>query len=181
MRTHIRTYRPVFAVIFLYALLASSVVAAAPEQTTGSDSLVDTNAVYERRIDLTVDGLKHAVDLWHDANLLENADLIARYEILIDNILRADLRATDMVLKTLEAECKADGSAKDPKVKAELEDIHRLLYEKEKLARDVRESETFSEKYRCLGGYINALRRELGMPKLRLADDKEFGPELKTP
>ncbi|MDX9858038.1 MAG: hypothetical protein RBT76_09620 [candidate division Zixibacteria bacterium] len=162
------------AVISIILTLAAAVNAAPPDGVPPENTATDSMSVYERRIDLTVDGLTHAVELWHDANLLENPDLVARYEILIDNILRADLRATEMVLKTIEAESKADGTDGDPEIKAELEDTHRVLFEKEKLARQVRDAKTFSEKYRYLGGYINALRRELGMPKLRLADDKEF-------
>lgn len=157
----------------LALVLTGSVFGGEPATTEQSGSPEDSTAVYERRVDLTVEGLSHAVDLWHDANLLGNENLIARYEILIDNILRADIKATEMVLKTLESECHADGSGGEPRVKAELEDCYRILYEKEKLAEKVRRADTFSEKYRHLGGYINALRRELGMPRLRLAEDKE--------
>lgn len=159
--------------IWMTFALAVSASGSDPATTEQSGLSEDSAAVYERRVDLTVDGLSHAVDLWHDANLLGNEDLIARYEILIDNILRADIKATEMVLKTLEAECHADGSGGEPKTKAELEDCYRILYEKEKLAGMVRRADTFSDKYRHLGGYINALRRELGMPRLRLAEDKE--------
>ena len=171
---------PKSKLLLIWMVLALAVGAFAtppPVQSNPADSSSDTLSVYQRRIDMTIDGLSHAVDLWHDANLLENPDLIARYNVLIENILHADLRATEMVLKTLEADCKADGSSSDPKVKAELEDSYRILFEKEKLANLVHESATFTEKYRYLGGYINALRKELGMPRLRLADDKEFPGE----
>ncbi|MBD3402639.1 hypothetical protein GF420_07065 [candidate division GN15 bacterium] len=171
-----RTLLRIAAVCLLIIPASAGLLIAGADSDQAAEVTVidaDSTAQYERRIDLTVDGLSHAVELWHDANLKEDAQLAARYEILIDNILRADLKATEMVLKNLEAECDRDGSRQDPKVKAELEDTHRVLFEKEQLVNSIRKSDTFSEKYRLLGGYINSLRRELGLPKLRLADDKE--------
>lgn len=125
----------------------------------------------DRRIDYTLEGLSHAMDLWYDAMLKDDLKLAARYEHLIDNILVEDLRATQLACDRLE---KRRGNSEwahaKNEYKSELKHQRALIKEKQQMADRIKNCPEFAEKYRRLGGYINKLRSELGMPKAKFAD-----------
>ena len=125
----------------------------------------------ERRVDYTLEGLSHAVDLWYDAILKGDEALAGRYEKLIDNILSEDIAATRLACERLEEKTDSD-RMKHARAECgqETERVKLLIKEKSELARQVRNGDNFGEKYRRLGIYINLLRRELGMPKVKFAD-----------
>lgn len=125
----------------------------------------------ERRVDYTLEGLSHAMDLWYDAILKDDQALAGRYEKLIDNILTEDISATELACQRLEK--KSDSETMKharAECKQETDRVRLLIQEKTELARQVRANVEFREKYRRLGIYINLLRRELGMPKAKFAD-----------
>ena len=124
-----------------------------------------------RRIDFTLDGLMYAVDLWYDASIKDNPKLVARYDVLLDNTLHQDLEATEGAILHLIEDIESDSPAAVKVQKhQELAGVRATLETKQALARSIGQSEGFSEKYRLLGDYINVLRKELGMPKLKFAD-----------
>jgi hypothetical protein len=123
------------------------------------------------RASFVLEGLTLAVDLWYDAVMKNDQDLSRRYEDLIDNILYEDLTATEKEYVNRKLDSSAAATARGVSAKAESDEaFRRQLDAKSQLAQAVHEETEFNRKYRLLGGYINALRKELGMPELKFAD-----------
>ena len=164
------------AVISGCLLLASSIVAGEkPRAENGeADSAVVENAK-RPRASFVLDGLHHAVDLWYDAILKNDQDLARRYEQLIDNILYEDLAATEKEYVNAKLDSSQQEPTKQVSARGLSEDfLRRQLEVKQQIAQAVHEEPGFSRKYRLLGGYINALRKELGLPELKFADEQDI-------
>lgn len=125
----------------------------------------------ERRIDYTLEGLTHAMDLWYDAMLKEDLELADRYESLIDNILVEDLKATRLACDRLKKRAGSkDLAHAKQECDAQVAYLNEMIKEKKAMAEQIQNCRQFAEKYRRLGGYINKLRSELGMPKAKFAE-----------
>ena len=131
--------------------------------------------------------LAHMIDLWHDANLKSDAGLIKKYEEKLHSIIGADVQFSVQKVRRFEAEVnlsvgehqadqgnrvenKADYRAFQNNV-ADLKTARELAKVKEKLDFAVRNSESFSNKYRLLNDYLDILSREVGINRVELAED----------
>lgn len=129
----------------------------------------------------------HTIDLWHDAVLKRdekqtNFFLDEIYDIVAEDI-QSDKLQMKMLVRQIE-HCYRENSSEGKNLlegnHAENEDLTRYkkylpilsssVCIKEELFRAINRTEAFSNKYRLLGDYGNLLRRELGMPKLNMAD-----------
>jgi len=150
-------------------IATAGLLTAGPEKTGKDKAKAPQES--ERRIDYTLEGLQHAMDLWYDATLKEDEKLAARYVVLIHNILDEDCRATRLACDKLERRRgNSEWAHAKNEYRKELKRLQQVAEEKEKLAGEIRKTGEFAEKYRRLGGYINKLRTELGMPKVQFAD-----------
>ena len=141
------------------------------KQDSEKQTQVAAPAEQERRVDYTLEGLSHAMDLWYDAILKGDQALAGRYEKLLDNVLTEDISAAELACDRLEKKSDSD-RMQHARVECQQETdrVRLLIQEKKELARQIRAGASFDEKYRRLGIYINLLRRELGMPKVKFAE-----------
>lgn len=123
------------------------------------------------RASFVLEGLTLAVDLWYDAVMKNDQDLSRRYEELIDNILYEDLAATEKEYVNRKLDSSTVSGARGVSAKQESDEMfRRQLQAKSQLAQAVHEETDSNRKFRLLGDYMNALRRELGLPELKFAD-----------
>jgi hypothetical protein len=117
--------------------------------------------------------LAYGIDLWYDAVLKGDEVNGRKYEAKIDEFLQQDLSTdeqfVDAVTRLAVAELYPNSGLADSSVKALFGETCELLHCKQALVKAWNRSESMSNKYRLLGDYIQLLRRELGLPKLRLA------------
>ena len=137
--------------------------------------------------------LSHTTDLWHDAVLKGNERQANFYLVEINDIIAEDIQ-TDrlqmkMVVRQIEHFYRQQSSENLNLVagSVETEDIIRYkeflpmisanINVKEELYQSMNRTDAFSNKYRLLGDYKDLLRRELGMPRLNVAEIPQ--PETK--
>jgi hypothetical protein len=130
--------------------------------------------------------LGHTTDLWHDAVLKGNERQANFYLVEINDIIAEDIQ-TDrlqmkMVVRQIEHFYRQQSSENLNLVagSVETEDIIRYkeflplisanINVKEELYQAMNRTDAFSNKYRLLGDYKDLLRRELGMPRLNVAE-----------
>lgn len=130
--------------------------------------------------------LDHTTDLWHDAVLKGNERQANFYLVEINDIITEDIQ-TDrlqmkMVVRQIEHFYRQQSSENLNLVagSVETEDIIRYkeflplisanINVKEELYQSMNRTDAFSNKYRLLGDYKDLLRRELGMPRLNVAE-----------
>lgn len=137
-------------------------------------------------VNTTSQVLEHTVDLWHDAVLKGNDKQSDFFFGEICNIITEDIQENDIQMKMLvreieymyrenssEGENLIEANHNDKKIdeyKKYLPIISSSICIKEELFRALSRTNAFSNKYRLLGDYKNLLRKELGMPKLQVAD-----------
>lgn len=128
----------------------------------------------------------HVIDLWHDA-VLKGDDKQANFyldelcDIIVDDIQTNKLQMI-MLVRQIE-HCYRENSSEGKnllednydekeitKYKDYLPVLSSMILIKEELYRAMSRTEAFSNDYRLLGDYKNLLRRELGMPKLKMAE-----------
>jgi hypothetical protein len=133
----------------------------------------------------TCDRLSHSVDLWHDANLKGNEDAVVKYfdEMLV--MIDQDIVASRRMLKLFAQQRLLEHATNDVEQRnllenrenqAELdadrkaiEQLAALINTKTAVRDAIGRSDVFSNKYRLLGDYINLLRKELNIPKVKMA------------
>lgn len=172
MALSVHTKRILLGLIPVAALVVLSLSAGswAESASTGEpETDLKVNPNFERRIDLTEEGLVHAVDLWYDAIVKDDLELSNRYERLIVNIFHEDIWASEMEINKARVMERQEGKPLAPDLAAQLESAEKMLRVKQKLLDEFQQANTYAQKYRYLGGYINSLRKELGMPRLELA------------
>lgn len=128
----------------------------------------------------------HAIDLWHDA-ILKGDDKRANFYLdEICDIITEDIQTNKLQMKMLVRQIEAcyqensfegknlfESNHEDKEItkyKEYLPVLSSMILIKEELYRAMSRTEAFSNDYRLLGDYKNLLRRELGMPKLKMAD-----------
>jgi hypothetical protein len=125
----------------------------------------------------TPDRLAYAIDLWHDACLKADAGKVSECEGKIFSLLSVDLSADQQLLGLCspyrEATSRRIGGSDsvgvislDSETYAQTFD---LVKAKVRLYQSIAQSSSFSNKYRLLWDYIELTRRQLGLPRLRLA------------
>lgn len=129
----------------------------------------------------------HTIDLWHDAILKGNDKQANFFLDEIYDIVAEDIQTDKLQMKMLVRQiehCYRENSSEGKNLlegrhqenedltryKAYLPMLSSTVCIKEELYRAINKTEAFSNKYRLLGDYKNLLRRELGMPKLNMAD-----------
>lgn len=136
----------------------------------------------------TLDGLNRAIDLWHDANLKGGEKKIAFTEEKIQEILRADITASwdrigESEIEVLEnaeefKSTPATGVARrDDRadLRDDIKDLRQsriVVRTKEQLFSSIQKSKAFSNKYRLLGDYTDVLKKQLGLSRIELAEDR---------
>ncbi len=128
--------------------------------------------------------LAYCIDLWYDAALKGEKGKAAKYEQMIDDILRTDLDSTRQALSMFarqldeyqKAEMAQDSSILNDKFSPEVIEAQELYSQewnhyktKAKIAGTIQTSASFTNKYRLMSDYIEVLRRDLGLPKLKYA------------
>jgi hypothetical protein len=149
------------------------VVAAAPG--TADDSLQDVPEVLRAYYDkgAAPDLLSYGIDLWYDAVLKGDQSDISKYENKIYAFLQQDLNTdeqfVDAVTREAVAEVYVQNGLADSSVSALFGEACELFHCKQAIFRAWLKTTSSSNKYRLLGDYIQLLRRELGLPKLKFA------------
>jgi len=129
--------------------------------------------------------LAYCIDLWYDAALKGDNGKAAHFELMIHEILRADLDSTRQALslfgRQLDESQKAElaldsGNVLNNKFSPEILEAQELYGQewenykaKERLVGTISSSGSFSNKYRLMSDYIEVLRRDIGLPKLKYA------------
>jgi hypothetical protein len=145
------------------------------------------------RTALVIKNLTHEVDLWHDASLKRNCKRMKAHEKRIFDMIQEDIQARDRVIYRFENE--AGRSIKDvvtepgpvadaPAMEkhAAIDDIKdlrqakQLVKAKELLLESIKKTDTFSNRYRLLGDYLEIVNRENRLNTVELA---EGGRDLK--
>lgn len=145
----------------------------------------------------TLDELNRAIDLWHDANLKGAEKKIASAEENIQIILQADITASWDHIG--ESEIEVFESAKELKstpatgvarrddrvdLRDDIKDLKRakiVVRTKERLYSSIEKSKAFSNKYRLLGDYTDVLKKQLGLSRIELAEDRAELKEDREP
>ena len=132
------------------------------------------------KVEITLDNLLHEIDLWYDAVLDGNGKDMDRHESGILQIVRDDLDGSQATVQfcakqaalageltgvSMEAVSGAGVDARSAEFRRSLS----ILRSKEQKSRAFIETETSSNKYRLISDYVDILRKQLGMPKLKLA------------
>ncbi len=137
---------------------------------------------------LAPDQLAYSVDLWYDAVLKGDQVRIAQSEKAMFSLLQRDLDSTTYVVEQFrqllwQAQVASvvlpdtGQSLSDDLPVLEMLDrdyfTHALdiCRTKERLVTAIRRSDAISNKYRLISDYIEVLRRQVGLPKLKLAGD----------
>ncbi|HEX2898071.1 MAG TPA: hypothetical protein VHP63_08495 [candidate division Zixibacteria bacterium] len=132
--------------------------------------------------------LSHEIDLWHDSALKRNGKRMRAHEKRIFDMIQDDLQARDRLIYRYENE--AAGSVKNvvqepgtvsaaPAVEKrqavndikDLRKARQLLKAKELLFDSIKRTDTFSNRYRLLGDYLEIVRRESRLNTVELAED----------
>ena len=178
------TARTVASLIVRIASLAALTISAA-------DRPSETRAIPEPLKEYYYSGLApnrlaYAVDLWYDAVLKGDEPRVTAREKDILGLIQQDVDSTNLVLEQFrqllwQAQVASvvmpdtGQSLSDDLPLLEYLNRDRYSYEvdlyktKEKLVAAIRRSDAFSNKYRLISDYIEVLRRQVGLPKLKLA------------
>ena len=142
----------------------------------------------------TLEQMSLYYELWVDVNLKGNEEKSAEYEAALIELVGRDVSATELKVRELAeraalsgqetAEPSRKGSGQrvthsEPagEERAAFKQSRSQLSIKETIYHSLGRTDAFSNKYRLLGDYIDLLRRELEMPRLKLANVVKRGPE----
>ena len=148
--------------------------AAEPEQKTDSQAAVAGIS--------SADSLDLLVDEWYQATLAGDdtqANNLEKHVVrnLMIDIDQAQARFTAMQDRARSKESGANASLANAEPTAgslqdSIEFLRSAINVKKILLGTIVKSDAFSNKYRLMGDYIELIRREVGLPKLKLAADK---------
>ncbi len=185
----------------LVLLAAGLVIALAVSVSAGDNGRHPNTAKSEFRFDvkesertvLVLQNLSHEIDLWHDASLKRNGKRMRGHEKRIFAMIQDDIQCRDRVIYRYENE--AGHSIKEvvaepgPVVSSpaiekraaadDIKDLRKakeLVKAKELLFDSIKRTDTFSNRYRLLGDYLEIVKRESRLNVVELAED---GRELK--
>lgn len=172
--------RIVVALLMLAALLAGTPCSVAGPVKSKDSVLVVPETLreyYENRPG--PQKLEYALDLWHDATLKGDAELAEECQARVDYVVATDLTANEEFLSVCARQAllavesdthgHADSSAALRAGQETFGELYDLYRAKRAVYDSFRKSEAFSNKARLLGDYIQLLRRELSLPRLKYA------------
>jgi len=158
---------------------------ACPAFAERADSIENAAAVnpwgeYSQDMILTTLEINH--ELWLEAQLAGHREQAAQIEKDLLALLNCDIYAHQEQVRQMAGELvpslkshadTADSNTADSLARqVEFQKAIGALNAKEALHRSMEKTGAFSNKYRLLGDYIDLLRRELDMPRLKLASSK---------
>jgi hypothetical protein len=164
------------------ALLSAALVAlAAPDPKP--DSLVSGTSADLVSPEECQARLDSATEQWHRAVLSGDSKKVDACRSVIDGLIMADLARQVRDLEAKRAVVLAQAAllgdtltplspSRGMEVNAEYAHLLDNFRAKQLVYASYRRSEAFSNKYRLLGDYVDLVRKELGMARLRLAGER---------
>ena len=177
-----RTRALILPVVILFC---ASLASAEQPESAANVSSANPQGDYSREVLLTTLETNH--ELWLEAQLAGDRAQAAQIEKELLGLLNCDIythqervrqMAGDLALASSDAQRDtANRNAADSLSRqADFQKSVSGLNTKEALHRSLEKTDAFSNKYRLLGDYIDLLRRELKMPRLKLASSKASVP-----
>jgi len=159
-----------FAVMALVAGMAT--IAAADTPVARPDSSLSTGN------NLEVDSLNVMIDQWYDAILAGDDGRVRERGKHLLRSLSTDIDQSQERIHRLLEQLAADNQSPDVDsvphpLKDSLATLNEILNTKRMLVDAITRADALSNKYRLLGDYVGLIRREVGLPKLKLAVDKK--------
>jgi len=167
-----------FAAVFCYGGPVPATEPAGAGDTSADDPLE------EYPLDAVLTELEVDYMLWLEAQLVGDRAEKERLEKDLVGLLNYDIYVNQELVRDLAKQVALASSQKEDasgnplsaaarsEQKAAFEQVIGRLSIKEALFRSFSRSQAFSNKYRLLGDYIDLLRKELDMPRLKLANAK---------
>ena len=170
----------IISVSVVIGLLLSGAVAMAQNPERIAEGSTGSFPPSVAKVEITLDNLLHEIDLWYDAVLDGNGKDMDRHESGILQIVRDDLDGSQAAVQFCARQAALAGERTGASMDAvsdvgadargtEFRQSLSILRSKEQKSRAFVETETASNKYRLISDYVDILRKQLGMPKLKLA------------
>ena len=173
------------AIILFWAALAS----AEQPKSAANESSVNPWGDYSPEVLLTTLEINH--ELWLEAQLAGHREQAALIEKELLGLLNCDIYAHQERVRQLAEDLAPSSNAQVDTAninaadslsrQADFQKSISALNAKEALHRSMEKTGAFSNKYRLLGDYIDLLRRELDMPRLKLASSKALPAVTNNP
>lgn len=179
----------------LVLLLVGGVLAAEePSAEKVADEAVDEiqaeNAAEKAVHDAAVDRyerFRHAIDLWHDANLKGDKKLIKQYSHDLFMLMEHDIQYSRLALAgtAVKVNRVAYGPKQDrestyrgiySRPKSEFERKQSEILAKRRLAESARKSEAFSNRFRLFNDYLELMKRATEPAKVELVEGGDVDP-----
>lgn len=168
-----------YLVVFTAMILLSFAQAQSPVEQ-GEPEVAPATAVDEYNVEIAILELDTYYELWLDATLAHKSDDAENLEknlfgLVSQNIFiyqeRVRQMASDLALAgAVEENYETEESANLTERRDLFQKAIDVLNTKEAIFRSISNTGAFSNKYRLLGDYIDLLRRELKMSRLKLAE-----------
>lgn len=188
--------RSILVTLLLVLPAAGATAGSTPEKAADQQEIKQDHQ-FLKHTRKTLDELNRAIDLWHDANLKGGDKKIVLAHEKIQQILKADI--TTSWDRIGESEIEVFKSAEEFKSTPSTGNAHKdgrvdlrgdiknlkqakiVLRTKERLYSSIEKSSAFSNKYRLLGDYTDVLKKQLGLSRIELAEDKVNPAEDRQP
>ena len=174
------------AAVFMLAFAGASFAGDNSAESSAFDIKLDVREM--NRTDKVSQELSHEVDLWHDAILKRNAKRVRKHQKRIFSLIDSDIRARLQAVRRYEREAnksvknivenvRADepvSASEKYAAKDDIKDLRKarqLVKAKEILFDSIKRTETFSNRYRLLGDYLEIVSRENRLNKIELAEN----------
>ena len=174
------------AAVFMMAFAGASFAGDNSAESSAFDIKLDVREM--NRTDKVSQELSHEVDLWHDAILKRNAKRVRKHQKRIFSLIDSDIRARSQAVRRYEREAnksvknivenvRADepvSASEKYAAKDDIKDLRKarqLVKAKEILFDSIKRTETFSNRYRLLGDYLEIVSRENRLNKIELAEN----------
>ncbi len=173
--------KPTSALVLIALLaLVMPVWAADPPPAAVND---DTGPWREYSIEGALTELEVDYGLWLETSLSGVQPEVDRLEKAMLGLVNYDIYVSQENVRSLAKaaavkswQVKQDSVSQQTDEAMDLQIAIKSLNAKESLYRSINKTKAFSNKYRLLGDYINLLRRELELPRLKLATEKVTSP-----
>lgn len=160
----------------LMIVVAATAVATDRTTDSNSDEATANTVRFLYGSDDLLQQFTHHIDLWHDAVLKGDNDRTRHQVEQLNEMIRRDIKGTEKMVRVLAKQAALEPADEDETEKPDafsprrqFERAHALLELKRTLAQSIERTDAFSNKYRLLGDYRDVIRRQLQMPKLKLA------------
>jgi len=173
--------KPISALMFIAMLALVSPARASDSPNAAPNDVVSPWQLYSLEGALTE--LEVDYGLWLETTLSGVQPEVDRLEKAMLSLVNYDIYVSQEKVRALAKaaavkswQVKPDSLAQPTDEALDLQEAIGTLNAKESLYRSINKTKAFSNKYRLLGDYINLLRRELELPRLKLATEKVANP-----